>query len=167
MQDRRQTETGNLLSRVAGGDRAAFDQLYQRTSAQLHALGVSILKDRPAAEDALEQVFLRIWSEAGQQPDSGLSPMAWLVVLTRDMAVARMEAEGLPGAVTRPSAIEAIWLEGATLPALARRDGFVADGMRARIRAELAQMAGTQAAPPSDVAPGKAPQPEQAEGRDE
>lgn len=154
MQQARQTQIGGLLSRVASGDRAAFDMLYEATSAQLHALGVSILKDRPIAEDALEQVYLRIWSEAGRQPESGLSPMAWLLTLTRDMALERMRAEGLPGGLTRPDPVEALWLEGASLQALARREGRTAPAMREMLRARLAALRGGRA--PQEAAQGAA-----------
>lgn len=131
------TDLEELLARIGSGDRAAFEALYDTTSARLHALGVSLLKDRPVAEDTLEQVYLRIWAEAGQQAGSGLSPMAWLVVLARDMAIARLEAEGLPGGITRTDPVEAIWLEGATLPALAHQAGKPAPELRAGLRALL------------------------------
>lgn len=79
-----------LLARIAGGDRAAFDALFRATADRLHALCLGVLRERPLAEQVLEQVFLTIWSEAGRQPGSRLSAMGWLVTLTRNLALARL-----------------------------------------------------------------------------
>ncbi|TRW97288.1 RNA polymerase subunit sigma [Paracoccus sp. M683] len=92
--DSRRAQVEQLIARIADRDRAALDALYDATSARLHALCLSILKERPAAQDVLRQVFQRVWQDGARQPETGLSPMAWLTTLTRDLALARLHGDG-------------------------------------------------------------------------
>ena len=58
-----------LLSAVATGDMAAFRALYDLAAGRLLAIAMKILRDREAAEDAVQEAFLRIW-----RPLSSASP---------------------------------------------------------------------------------------------
>ena len=88
----RRAEIETLIARTALGDRAAFDALYVATSAKLHAVCLSVLKDRPAAEEALQEVYIRIWKSAGSYAVNGLSPMSWLITIARNRAIDRLRA---------------------------------------------------------------------------
>ena len=68
-------EVERLLERVALRDRKAFSQLYDRTCAKLFGVCLRVLKSRAEAEDALQDVYLRIWDKAGLYRVNGLSPM--------------------------------------------------------------------------------------------
>lgn len=78
------------LARTAQGDRAAFQALYQHTSAKLFGLHLRILKDRAEAEDALQEVFVKIWHGAGRYRANGYSPMTWLITIARNHAIDRL-----------------------------------------------------------------------------
>ena len=101
-----------MIARISKGDRAALESLFDATSAKLHALSVAMLKDRPLAEDNLEQVYVRVWKEAKAFADSGLKPMTWMISLTRSGALSRLRNEAqqksaaarLPGVVPTISA---------------------------------------------------------------
>lgn len=75
------------LARVALGDRAAFEALYSATSAKLFGILLRILKERAAAEDALQDVYVKIWRHAARYQQNGLSPMTWLITIARNHAV--------------------------------------------------------------------------------
>ncbi len=77
-------ELARLLARVALGDRAAFRELYRRTSAKLFGVCVRILRDRAAAEEALQEVYVKVWQRAGRYRQSGFSPISWLVAVARN-----------------------------------------------------------------------------------
>lgn len=79
-----------LLARVARGDRAALDALYDGTAARLYAVCLALLEDRIEAEEALEETFLAVWRDAGTQPGSGLEAMAWLGAVACDRAGLRI-----------------------------------------------------------------------------
>src|SRR3954470_13047909 len=60
-----QRELVALMTRVAAGDRAAFRSLYERTSAKLFSSIRRILINQAAAEDAVQDAYVRIWRRAG------------------------------------------------------------------------------------------------------
>jgi len=81
-----------LLQRVASQDRAAFRALYHLTASKLVAVLMRILANRVEVEDALQEVFVRVWQRAGQfQPDRG-GGQAWLNTVARHHALDRLRA---------------------------------------------------------------------------
>lgn len=82
-------EIEDLIARIAMGDRAAFRLLYQRTSAKLFGVCLRVLEDRHMAEEALQDVFIKVWNRAGQYRVNGFSPMTWLITLARNAAIDR------------------------------------------------------------------------------
>jgi RNA polymerase sigma-70 factor, ECF subfamily len=85
-----------LIARVALGDRAAFSALYDATSAKLFGVCLRVLNDRHEAEDALQEVFVRVWHKAGSYAVNGFSPMTWLITLARNLAIDRLRARRAP-----------------------------------------------------------------------
>jgi RNA polymerase sigma-70 factor (ECF subfamily) len=81
-----------LIGRVSLGDRAAFGALYDATSGKLFAVCLHVLKNRPEAEDTLQDVYLRIWHKADRYAVTGHSPMTWLITVARNMAIDRLRA---------------------------------------------------------------------------
>ena len=79
-----------LIARVAMGDRGAFRQLYDRTSAKLFGVALRVLRQEALAEEVLQEVFLKIWDRAGQYRANGYSPMTWLITVTRNAAIDRL-----------------------------------------------------------------------------
>jgi RNA polymerase sigma-70 factor, ECF subfamily len=77
-------DIAGLISRVALGDRAAFRDLYTRTSAKLFGVCLRILKNRAEAEEALQEVYVKVWQRAGRYLQSGFSPISWLVAVARN-----------------------------------------------------------------------------------
>ena len=94
--DQRLTEIEDLIARIALRDRAAFAALYDRTSAKLFGICLRILGDRAEAEDALQEVYLRIWDNANRYAANGLSPMTWLITVARNRAIDRLRARRAP-----------------------------------------------------------------------
>lgn len=80
----------NLIARVATGDRGAFDGLYSQTSAKLFGILLRVLQDRAEAEDALQEVFVKIWHNADRYRANGLSPMTWLITIARNHGIDRL-----------------------------------------------------------------------------
>lgn len=80
-------ELQELLARVALGDRAAFRQLYRQCSPKLFGICLRILKDQQEAEDALQEVFVRIWHNADRYAAQLASPQAWMNAVTRNLAI--------------------------------------------------------------------------------
>jgi len=85
-------EIESLIGSIALGDRKAFQALYDATSAKLLGVCLRILKDRSAAEDALQDSFVKIWKNADRFAVNGYSPMTWLITIARNTAIDRLRA---------------------------------------------------------------------------
>ena len=79
-------------------DRAAFDLLYRQTSAKLFGVCLRVLHDRGDAEEALQEVFVKVWTKADRFAVSDLSPISWLVAIARNHAIDRIRARRKPAA---------------------------------------------------------------------
>lgn len=78
-----------LILRVAKCDRDAFDELYARTSAKLFGVALRILNDRAEAEEALQEIFLKVWRAADRFEIAEFSAMSWLIAIARNHAIDR------------------------------------------------------------------------------
>lgn len=81
-----------LIAQVALTDQDAFSRLYDATSGKLLAVCLRVLNDRAAAEDAMQEAFVKIWSNAGRYRVTGHSPMTWLITIARNAAIDRLRA---------------------------------------------------------------------------
>ena len=79
-----------LLTCIAKGDRAAFQSLYESTSAKLFATISPIVVNRAEAEDVPQDVYIRIWEKAGSYDASRGRPMSWLITIARHGALDRV-----------------------------------------------------------------------------
>lgn len=78
------TDIEGLIARTALRDRQAFRALYQATSAKLFGVTLRILRDRSEAEEALQEVYIKIWQRADRYVPGGYSPISWLVAVARN-----------------------------------------------------------------------------------
>jgi RNA polymerase sigma-70 factor (ECF subfamily) len=77
-------DIADLIARCALRDRQAFRDLYGRTSAKLYGVTLRILRDRSEAEEALQEVYVKIWQRADKYVPGGYSPISWLVAVARN-----------------------------------------------------------------------------------
>lgn len=85
--DARRAELSGLLQSVARGDRKALNAVYDRTSAKLFGVCLRIAGDRDAAEDILQDVYLKVWNRAGRFDPGHASPITWLCAIARNAAI--------------------------------------------------------------------------------
>lgn len=90
-------EIEQLIGRTAGGDRAAFLDLYDRTSAKLFGICLRVLNDRADAEEVLQETYVKIWRNADRYTANGLSPMTWLITVARNSAIDKRRSRGQRG----------------------------------------------------------------------
>lgn len=82
-----------LMALTAAGDRAAFQRLYERSSAKLFGVVLRIVKDRARAEDVIQDVYLRVWRRAGSYDARQGRPITWLAAIARNRAIDVVRAE--------------------------------------------------------------------------
>jgi|TARA_R110000850_G_scaffold37149_4_gene97687 RNA polymerase sigma-70 factor, ECF subfamily len=78
------------LAGAALGDRAAFGQLYDATSGKLFGLSLRVLGNRAEAEDALQDIYVKIWRNADRYRVNGLSPITWMATVARNHCIDRL-----------------------------------------------------------------------------
>lgn len=81
-----------LLVRVAGGDRQAFESVYQLASGRLFAICLHVLRDRGDAEEVLQEVFTSVWHKAAQFDRAKAAAMTWLSMMARNRSIDRLRA---------------------------------------------------------------------------
>lgn len=80
-------EIAGLLAACSRQDRQAFQRLYERTAPQLLACLIRMLRSRALAEDALQDAFVQVWSQAGRYDNQRGSAWAWMISIARYRAI--------------------------------------------------------------------------------
>ena len=85
-------ELRQLHFRIAGGEREALAELYQRTRSAVYGLALSYLKNAQDAQDLTQDVYVQVWDCAEQYRLTG-SPMGWLLAVCRNLCLMRLRRE--------------------------------------------------------------------------
>jgi RNA polymerase sigma-70 factor, ECF subfamily len=96
-----------LIAATARADREAFRALYTASSAKLFGTCLRILRDRGEAEDAVQEVFTRVWLNARRYDAAKARGMTWLVAIARNHAIDRLRARPVAAASADEAAAEA------------------------------------------------------------
>jgi len=76
---KQETDSDEALVRRAGlGDKAAAAQLVERHTRMIYASSYRMLGSAAAAEDAVQETFLRLWRHAGKWKPQGAKFETWL-----------------------------------------------------------------------------------------
>jgi RNA polymerase sigma-70 factor, ECF subfamily len=100
------TDLVELLRRVAAEDRQAFHMLFRATSAKLYGTVFRILRRKDLADEVVQEAYLRIWRRAAAFNPSAGSPITWMAVIARNLAldeVRRVQPESIE---TRPELMD-------------------------------------------------------------
>jgi RNA polymerase sigma-70 factor (ECF subfamily) len=87
-----QCNDGELLQRIAGGDREAFDVLYRRFVRPVFAMALRRLGDRGRAEDATQDAFASVWRSASSYRAERGPGAPWLYAVARNAIIDRARA---------------------------------------------------------------------------
>jgi RNA polymerase sigma-70 factor (ECF subfamily) len=80
-----QTEIG-LVAKAKAGDTEAFARLFDTHFTMVYGVASSTVRDRTAAQDITQEVFLAAWKKMGDLRNEGAFPM-WLRKMTRNLSV--------------------------------------------------------------------------------
>jgi RNA polymerase sigma-70 factor (ECF subfamily) len=96
-----------LVARVVHGDVGAFEVLYDRYARPVYTLATYLL-DPQAAEESVQEVFLRLWHRAGQfDPTRGVFA-AWFMAIARHHVRAELRRRGREQQLTAAGEVEAV-----------------------------------------------------------
>ena len=93
-----QPTDGQLIVRIARGDRDAFDELYGRYVRAVLGLALRRLGDRGRAEDATQDAFVAIWRSARTYDPARGRGGAWLYAVARNAITDGVRRAPEPGA---------------------------------------------------------------------
>ncbi|QUD89825.1 RNA polymerase sigma factor [Phenylobacterium montanum] len=112
-------ELSALLVATAAGDRRAFKALYEATNRKMFGVALLILKRREAAEDVLQDAYVRVWTEARRYDPERGPPLPWLSRIVRNLAIDHLRRDR---GLTEDIADQAEILAAPALPVAERAD---------------------------------------------
>lgn len=97
----------DLIARVAIGDRGAFRALFEIARGRSYGLCLRMLRNQGEAEEALQDVFVRVWRHAaGFRSDA--HPMAWIQAIARNRCLEILRRRGVDDGEWDEAAAEAM-----------------------------------------------------------
>jgi RNA polymerase sigma-70 factor, ECF subfamily len=82
-----------LLGLVAGGDQAAFEELYDRLAGPAYGLIRRVVRDPAQSEEVTQEVLLEVWRTAPRFDPSRGSAATWVMTIAHRRAVDRVRSE--------------------------------------------------------------------------
>lgn len=79
-----------LMKRVAAGDESATAELYDRFGPLVFRMSIQAMPTRAEAEDAVQEVFIRLWRTAGRYDPSRAALVTWVMLISRRHLVDRL-----------------------------------------------------------------------------
>jgi len=93
-----------LLRATALGDQIAFAELYRITSGKLYAIASRMLRRADTASDALQEAYVRIWTQSGDYDVDKGQPIHWMAAIVRHVCIDMLRRTASPtSAQSRPS----------------------------------------------------------------
>lgn len=96
------------LQSAASGQSSSVKTIYDMTSAKLYGICIRICPDREAAEDVLQDVYVKIWRRAGSFDPARASPISWMAVITRNAALDWCRREGRHNMASQDDGIDIV-----------------------------------------------------------
>lgn len=97
-----QQQLARWVQQVAGGDRDAFSALYDEFCGLVFSVARGMLRDAALAEDASQDIWVKVWNAASTYDPARAAVSTWLMVITRRHALdvlrkEKVRAAGKPG----------------------------------------------------------------------
>jgi RNA polymerase sigma-70 factor (ECF subfamily) len=71
------------MQRIAVNDQAAIAELYDRFGSLVFRMAYQSMPTRSEAEDAVQEVFIRLWRTAGRYDESRSALVTWVMLISR------------------------------------------------------------------------------------
>jgi len=79
-----------VLKRIAAGERAAVDECLKRFGGLVWSLARRMLRNQDDAEDAVQEIFVDVWKNAGRFDESQASETTFVAMIARRRIIDRI-----------------------------------------------------------------------------
>lgn len=80
----------SLMRRVASNDAHAAEELYERFASLVYRLAFQAMPTRADAEDAVQEIFVRLWRTADRYDPKRAALVTWVMLISRRHLVDRL-----------------------------------------------------------------------------
>ena len=88
--DTREDADLTLMRRVASNDQTAVGDLYDRFASLVYRLAFQAMPTRADAEDAVQEIFVRLWKTADRYDPKRAALVTWVMLISRRHLVDRL-----------------------------------------------------------------------------
>lgn len=95
----------DLMRRVAAGEERAVGELYDRFGSLVYRMALQAMPTRAEAEDAVQEIFVRLWKTAERYDDNRAALVTWVMLISRRHLVDKLrrnKARLRPGSLDQP-----------------------------------------------------------------
>lgn len=128
-------EDWTLMQKIAAGDEAAMATLYDRFGALVFKAARQVLSSRAEADDAVQDVFIRLWRTADKFDPRRAKLITWVMLITRRNLIDRLRRK-VSRLDTLPLAAEPGVTDAASRPG----EGGIDEDQRAKLREKLREL---------------------------
>src|SRR5690606_6994966 len=82
-----------LMQRVSLDDESAVSELYDRFGPLVYRMAHQMMPTRSDAEDAVQEIFVRLWRTAGRYDPKRAALVTWVMMLSRRILVDRLRRQ--------------------------------------------------------------------------
>lgn len=137
--DHQERSDWDLMQRVAAGEERAIEELYGRFGALVYQSARQVLKSRAEVEDAVQEVFVRLWQTADRYDPTRAKLVTWVMLISRRHLIDRLRRQSVrpDRAALDESRNDA---GGAIAPAAPESAAMEADESRTKLKRQLERL---------------------------
>lgn len=83
-----------LIEQIKRRDQEAMVTLHSRYADLMFSIAYRVLEDSLTAEECVQDAFMKVWQSAGQYDTQRGTLVAWLIGITRNVAIDRLRQRG-------------------------------------------------------------------------
>jgi RNA polymerase sigma-70 factor (ECF subfamily) len=81
-----------LIQRVSLGDRACFEEFYNRHAALIYSTAYKVLNNADDADDVVQDVMFMVWEKSPMYEVARGKPLNWAITMTRNKSIDRLRS---------------------------------------------------------------------------